>query len=380
MAENSLFKAKEIMEEFARQTGLLSDKPQRRYLWTDAFAVCNFIELYRQTGEAEFKNLALNLVDQVHYILGRHRGDDERKGWISGLGEEEGRKHPTIGGLRIGKELSERKPNESFDEVLEWGRDGQYYHYLTKWMHALNRVCKTTGDRIYNLWAMELAKTAHASFVYSTPSGVKRMYWKMSIDLSRPLVQAMGQHDPLDGLITYVDLQSTASKDADWPDLGSEIKDMAGMCEEIDWATSDPLGIGELLCNAYKAAQLIPNKYFDPIFVNDLLESSETSLEAYILGDELELPANLRLAFRELGLSIGLKSLERLKGLVQQKPDLFGERSRSLVNSLLQYVFLAGKIEKFWLKNRGSGSWREHLDINMVMLATSMAPDGYLKL
>ncbi|MBO3832988.1 MAG: hypothetical protein FGF51_06325 [Candidatus Brockarchaeota archaeon] len=380
MAEKSFFKAKEIMQEFACQTGLLSDKPQRRYLWTDAFAVCNFIELYRQTGEAEFKNMALNLVDQVHYILGRHRGDDERKGWISGLSEEEGRKHPTIGGLRIGKGLSERKPNESFDEVLEWGRDGQYYHYLTKWMHALNRVCKTTGDHIYNLWAIELAKTAHAYFVYSTPSGVKRMYWKMSIDLSRPLVQAMGQHDPLDGLITYVDLQSTAPKDADWPDLGSEINDMAGMCEEIEWATSDPLGIGELLCNAYKAAQLIPNKYFDTSLVNDLLESSETSLEVYVLGDELELPANLRLAFRELGLSIGLKSLERLKGLVQQKPDLFGERSRSLVNSLLQYVFLAGKIEKFWLKNRGSGSWREHLDINMVMLATSMAPDGYLKL
>ncbi|MGD9082806.1 MAG: hypothetical protein PVJ50_06225 [Desulfobacterales bacterium] len=39
-------------------------------------------------------------------------------------------------------------------------------------------------------------------------------------------------------------------------------------------------------------------------------------------------------------------------------------------------------IEKFWLdpKNRRAKSWTEHQDINSVMLATSLAPDGYLKL
>ena len=45
----------------------------------------------------EFKDLALQLVAQVHHLLGRHRPDDARTGWISGLGEEEGSKHPTIG-------------------------------------------------------------------------------------------------------------------------------------------------------------------------------------------------------------------------------------------------------------------------------------------
>lgn len=40
------------------------------------------------------------------------------------------------------------------------------------------------------------------------------MYWKMSIDLSSPLVPSMGQHDPLDGLITYLQLQATAPLDA----------------------------------------------------------------------------------------------------------------------------------------------------------------------
>ncbi len=118
------------MIEFAEQTGLLPPEkvPPRRYLWTDAFAVCNFLELYGQTGNDKYKELALRLVDQVHNVLGRHREDDPRTGWISGLDEREGRMHPTKGGLRIGKEMNERGPDDPFDERLEWDRDGQYYH------------------------------------------------------------------------------------------------------------------------------------------------------------------------------------------------------------------------------------------------------------
>ena len=53
-----------IMLEFAAATGLseLSHEP-RRYLWTDAFAVCNYLQLYRQTGEQRFLQFALKLVD-----------------------------------------------------------------------------------------------------------------------------------------------------------------------------------------------------------------------------------------------------------------------------------------------------------------------------
>ena len=80
----------EIMLEFAHETGLASDLPPRRYLWTDAFAVRNFLELHLRTGEPRYGRLALDLVAQVHRVLGRHRADDSRQGWISGLGEEEG--------------------------------------------------------------------------------------------------------------------------------------------------------------------------------------------------------------------------------------------------------------------------------------------------
>ena len=57
---------KDIMAQFADESGLSSNgKVPRRYLWTDAFAVCNFLELYRQTGDEEYRSLALRLVEQA---------------------------------------------------------------------------------------------------------------------------------------------------------------------------------------------------------------------------------------------------------------------------------------------------------------------------
>ncbi len=250
---------RELMTEFAGLTGL--DPPgasPRRYLWTDAYAVCNYLELFRRTGDASYRDLTLRLIDQVHHTLGRHRDDDRRTGWISGLPEEEGEAHPTRGGLRIGKPQNERKAGEPFDERLEWDRDGQYYHYLTKWMHALNRVSRVTSNPVYVQWAVELAQAAHAAFTYVPSSGGrKRMYWKMSIDLSHPLVSTVGQHDPLDGFVTYSELQMTAAGESVYPDLSPEIADMAGICRGRNPATDDPLGIGGLLFDAGRIAQLM---------------------------------------------------------------------------------------------------------------------------
>jgi hypothetical protein len=231
MTENtSAVIVRDLMAEFAGLTGLdPPHTPPRRYLWTDAYAVCNYLELFRRTGDATYRALALRLVDQVNHTLGRHRDDDPRTGWISGLPDEEGEAHPTRGALRIGKPLPERRPDEPFDERLEWGRDGQYYHYLTKWMHALNWVSRKTGEPTYTRWAVELAGVAHAAFTYAS-SGAKRMYWKMSVDLSRPLVPAMGQHDPLDGFVTYSELQAAVGE-PERPDLSAEIGDMARICQ-----------------------------------------------------------------------------------------------------------------------------------------------------
>jgi hypothetical protein len=387
--QQALATARDIMEDFTQFTGVVGDEPPRRYLWTDAFAVCNFLELYRQTQDAAYKRLALRLVDQVHHVLGRHRDDDARVGWISGLDEEEGEAQPTLGGLRIGKSLNERPPGEPINQRQEWDRDGQYYHYLTKWMHALNRVGQVTGEAAYHLWAMELAKTAHAAFTYAPArGGSKRMYWKMSIDLSRPLVPSMGQHDPLDGLITYEQLRATVPQTADissWPNLESEVADMAEICANVNWVTDDGLGIGGLLSDAYRLAQLIAYADLERgAWLATLMDAAQMSLRAFTSQGSLQLPVNYRLAFRELGLSIGLRAVQRLRGLIEDRAARFEAESAipSSVEALKAYAPLTSRIERFWLDpvNQEAESWTAHHDINMVMLATSLAPDGYLKL
>jgi hypothetical protein len=388
--EAALPTAQGLMFEFADATGISpAEKPPRRYLWTDAFAVCNFLGFYRETGDDKYLRLALTLVDQVHGILGRHRGDDPRSGWISGLDDREGALRPTAGGLRIGKGMNERKPREPFDDRLEWDRDGQYYHYLTKWMHALSRAGRVTGEKAYTRWAAELAKKAHARFTYRPyPGARKRMYWKMSIDLSRPLVPSMGQHDPLDGLITLNELRAALRSEPKQPrglDLEPEIADLAAMCEGIDWTTDDPLGLGGLLSDTYRVAQLILDGSFEGgTLLEDLLSASLRGLEPFGENNPFALPARYRLAFREFGLSIGLKAVEELKAAVEEHPDSFGD-SRWLgqtIAALMRYRPLAESIEAFWLEpaNREGGTWTEHRDINTVMLATSLAPNGFLSL
>ena len=206
--------ALELMLQFAARTGLEPEGPQRRYLWTDAFAVTNFLGLHNHA-------LALKLVDRVHRTLGRHRPDSAATGWISGLAESEGAAHPTAGGLRIGKPLAERAPTDPFDQRLEWDRDGQYFHYLTKWMHALDQTTRHTGDLTFNRWARELAARAHRAFVDASR---RRMAWKMSIALDRAQVASTGQHDPLDGLITCLQLRAHTPAGSGGPTLAPELR------------------------------------------------------------------------------------------------------------------------------------------------------------
>lgn len=370
--------AAQLMLEFADATGLSGKTAPRRYLWTDAFAVCNFLGLYRQCGDDRYLNLALQLVDQVHHILGRHRDDDPRRGWISGLPEEEGERHPTRGGLRIGKTLNERRPDQPPDSNLEWNQDGQYFHYLTKWMHALQRTAQETGEHRFHQWAVELAVTSHDAFTYDisidTP---KRMVWKMSIDLSRPLVPSMGHHDPLDALITYLELQTAALHTEQEMSLSHAIDETTRMGENARWATDDPLGIGGMLDNATRLAQKVSQRGVQRHrLLRQLLIEGAVSLQSFSQSTLLSQSADQRLAFRELGLAIGIQGLIQIKSLVNQDREL-----AALVDDLLEYGPLAERIQGFWSvpASREDSTWTDHRDINMVMLATSIAPQGYLR-
>ena len=383
-----VYEVQAIMMAFAEETGLLKDeRPPRRYLWTDAFALCNFLTLYRQTGEARYQRLARDLIDQVHGVLGRHRKDDARKGWISGLDEKEGAENPTAGGLRIGKTVNERTADEPFDQQLEWERDGQYFHYLTKWMHALAQAGRVLEQRKFSRWAMELAKTAHAAFAYLPASGsTPRMYWKMSIDLSRPLVPSMGLHDPLDAFVTYSELRHctrSCSGIVSWPNLDDEISEAAAMCEGMNFATDDPLGIGGLLFDAFRLVQMTVKGSLDaPELLERLLHSSRIGLDAFLYAEPLKGSVNDRLAFRELGLSIGLRAIDEIKALVVNNKDLFGDDTLCQIEPLTVYAPLSDRIERFWCEPsyQESAGWQAHQDINRVMLATSLSPKVFLSI
>jgi hypothetical protein len=359
------------MSDFAAATGLTGTARPERYLWTDAFATCNFLGLHRTTGKAAYLELALRLVDQVHHVLGRHRDDDARRGWISGLGEGEGERRPTCGGLRIGKKRPERAPDEPFDAHAEWDRDGQYLHYLTQWMHALHRVAEETGNGVFNAWAIELAQAAHAAFGRQrTPAGIERLVWKMSIDLKRVLVPSMGQHDALDSLVSYLEVQQGNAR------LHREIAEVQRLADAGTLETDDALGIGALLADAYRLASLIRQgrREARPL-LGRLLIAARASLDAWAGDDPLSARAGSRLGFRELGLAIGLHAMARLR----DAGDLEASQQPALA-AVLTYAPLAARIDEFWSMpaNRQAPSWTEHRHINDVMLATSLEPSGYL--
>lgn len=383
--QTGLSLSRELMLDFAAATGLEGTASPRRYLWTDAFAVCNFLGLYRATGEARYRELALRLVDQVHHVLGRHRPDDRRQGWISGLSEEEGERHPARAGLRIGKPLPERQPDELFDPRLEWERDGQYFHYLTQWMHALVRVSRETGQEVFLGWALELAKSAHRAFTSAEALALchhsSRMAWKVSIALDRVLVPCTGQHDPLDAWLAYQEIElalGARRASSEGLSLASEIDEVGEICRNLTWVTDDPLGAGLLLLAAHKLAHLMLRYGIDDEgMLEQILEVAAVSTATVTASGFEQAGAGHRLAFRELGLAIGLHAFDEMRAAIAGHP---GFPTDGMLSTLAYHVVTRAAIDRFWSKpvHRDNAIWREHADINAVMLATSLAPEGYL--
>ena len=192
----------------------------------------------------------------------------------------------------------------------------------------------------------------------------------------------MGQHDPLDGFITYSELQMSTKKLEQYSrsDLSVEIADMANICQGKSWATNDPLGIGGLLSDALRIAQLMRDGFTYENLLEVVVESALIGMGSFVGGNTLRLPADYRLAFRELGISIGLKGVEKLMEWIEENPYLFKNSLLQQVEAIREYMPIGETIERFWTdnKNRETCNWTEHREINMVMLATSLAPNGFL--
>ncbi|KAI0763478.1 hypothetical protein BD413DRAFT_616351 [Trametes elegans] len=135
--------------------------------WTDGFGVLlNLPTLGVLTSNALSTTRATQLVQTVHDTLGR-TGDGTRR--LPDASDA----HPLAGGLRAGKETEEDDPGGD--------GNGQYHHYLTMSMFALDRVARATGEQRYD----ELAHAIYPRFVRDRDAARPRMCWKMSVDLSQ---------------------------------------------------------------------------------------------------------------------------------------------------------------------------------------------------
>ncbi len=388
MRSRAVQDAERLMTAFAARTGVRGGgDPVCRYLWTDAYGVLAMLALHRATGVDAYRDDAVRLAQLVHEVLGRHREGDARAGWISGLSEDEGMRRPTAGGLRIGKPLRERAADEPLDEQLEWERDGQYFHYLTKWMQALAQLGLATGDPAWIEHAVTLAHVAVRGFVHTPRLGApQRMHWKMSVDLTRPLVASMGQHDPLDGLATILFVRAARHRLSPQPAaLDTEIEILRAICaRHASWSTTDPLGIGGLLADAAMLIELVGQRdiAFESL-LHTILSDAHRGLDFALDGGSgarmLSQPTEVRLAFRELGLCMGLRAIGPMQAAMVAHPDRFlpdasAAALRVRLDAMQRAVPVADRIEATWLDpaTRETRGWVEHRDINDVMLAASL--------
>jgi len=109
-----------------------------------------------------------------------------------------------------------------------------------------------------------------------------------------------------------------------------------------------------------------------------------TVSRSYSQQGDLRQPASRRLGFREIGLAIGLSGLGVIEREVRAQRPRFAGRAElhRCLEALAPYAALGPLIESFWLdpERRRTRTWAEHRDINEVMLATSLVPEGHLVL
>ncbi|KAF7588457.1 hypothetical protein BBP40_005683 [Aspergillus hancockii] len=280
-----------------------------RYLWTDAFGVINFLTLHNEykktlpsstSPDDRYLILARRLAQTVHDVLGRTRDSRSR---LPGATDE----NPLGGGLRIGK-------------THEHGSDGdgQYHHYLTIWMFALNRLSLATSDPTYNRQAVALAKAIHPHFFIGRRSARPRMVWKMSMDLSVALVGSEGNLDPIDGYVVFRLLQATAMQMGEGEVLAEEIADYKRVMERKGkhFVSSDPLDLGMTLWTAHWFAE-------KEDWANELLaQCFEQIYELFEIDRYLERSDKQRLAFREFGTCVGIQCMSEQLSEKEQAVDL----------------------------------------------------------
>lgn len=231
-----------------------------RYLWTDAFGVCNYLTLYHSTSERRYLDRAQSLVADVDRVLGRRRG------------------------YRIGQ-----APD----------RDGQYFHYLVMWIYALTELAKVCPS--YHERAVQLVKDIHPHFV-ERGAGV---LWKMKEDLSGPYPGYPGYSglDMFGGYVVY--------RLADEHALSAEIADMEQLISRTykGFRASQDLGLGMSLWLAHffpdeEWARVVRQRSLD---ILGMMWRDHDDQSGYFIRDAVFEP-DQKFAFTNYGVSLGLQA------------------------------------------------------------------------
>lgn len=300
-----------------------------RYLWTDAFGILNFLTLHHITQDPKYLLLSLSLAQSVHDILGRTRNGKSR---LPGATDD----NPLGGGLRIGK-LNDAGPDA----------DGQYHHYLTLWLFALNRVAMASGDNTYNDLAISLARAIHQNFLVDRMTQ-PRLMSKMAVDMSRPLVASQRNLDPVAGYMMCRLLQATAQKG---PILAVEVSDYKRVMNlDAPFVLCDTLDIGMGLWISHWYEGVKP-------WAEHLGQACVQKLNS-IFNEEHHTERSLkyRLAFHEFGAIMGAKCYKHDEYL-QARADL---------------------ILSMWEPHL-EGTMEDLMPITMVMYAAALTPTAFQK-
>lgn len=328
------------------EAGLCADQRQRRYLWTDAFGVLAYVSLidvFRTRGNEDevqkYEWAAHRLVDVVHECLGKPRSTrqvdamkpDNTTGFSSPTG---------LVGLRIGKVDTKL--------VTDYGMryDGQYWHYIDKWLLALTRLGRIEDG-------VRIAKTVFPYFFFDGSIGHDGggIRWKLSVDATPPpeLRQTQANEDTLSALIVYSILENARCRTIETSNGASAVTSLEPEIQKLRQAlqfykprvTDDPLGWGL-------------EAFYDQFLRGHPRQQALSSLSMQALH-----PSHLSLPFRLYGAIIGA----RLAGPALASPDIVDR----LVELSLQHQAQAL-----------AGGHEEHSSINRVMLAMCLLCPGAL--
>ena len=196
----------------------------------------------------------------------------------------------------------------------------------------------------------------------------------------------MGLHDLLDGLLTFRETEHAIAKMPANPgvtDLSAAIDLLSTLCQQRDWTTADPLGLGGLLFDACRLCGLIGDQRDYVRLLEEVIQACHDGLVALLASPFLNRPASHRLAFRELGLAIGLRASPIIADAIAKERNTFVSRPalRRSVDLLLPYQSLSQAISS------ASGCRTPSIRMRVgkttkisddVMLATALIPDMFL--